>query len=194
MGDVTKIKGLRRTSIRATAGKVVQAFMIDEIDKIGRNWSVYPISALLEGVDFYDSATLYIEKLRLDSESVPVSITVTGKLGDVMKESAEIASHYGRRYLKNKHPDNIPTKGPCTSTFPKERLPKRRHQRGVHYGEFAVFARFNRSLLKHVAMTGEDSLTGMVLPVGGIPEKAIAAKTSAVTEMILPEGNRKDWD
>ncbi len=140
-------------------------------------------------------ASLYVESIRLDGESATPTLKVTGQLGDVMKESADIAFSYTRNIIKRIDPGNtFFDKAGLHMHVPEGATPKDGPSAGCTMVSSLLSLALNRPLRANVAMTGEVTLTGMVLPVGGIREKAIAAKRSGVTDIILPDGNRKDWD
>ncbi len=140
-------------------------------------------------------ATLYIEAIRVSDASPTPSIKVTGQLGDVMKESADIAYSYAQNYLKRLGVESSYfDKAAIHMHVPEGATPKDGPSAGCTMVSALLSLALNKSLVDNVAMTGEVTLTGMVLPVGGIREKAIAAKRAGVKNMVLPEANRKDWD
>lgn len=141
-------------------------------------------------------ATMYIESLRIEGdESKTVTLKVTGQLGDVMKESAEIALSYTRNYIRKIDPENKFFEN-CSLHMhvPEGATPKDGPSAGCTMVSSLLSLAMNKPIRQHVAMTGEVTLTGHVLPVGGIKEKVIAGKRSGVQHVILPDGNRKDWD
>lgn len=141
-------------------------------------------------------ATLYIETLQIKGGgATTVTLKITGQLGDVMKESAEIALSYTRNYIKQLHPDNqFFEECALHMHVPEGATPKDGPSAGCTMVSSLLSLALNKPIRQHVAMTGEVTLTGQVLPVGGIKEKVIAAKRSGVEHVILPDGNRKDWD
>ncbi len=123
------------------------------------------------------------------------SLTLTGQLGDVMKESAQAALSYIRS-------QSIPL-GLSADYFhkhdihlhvPSGAIPKDGPSAGVTMATAIAGLATGQKVRPRVAMTGEITLTGRVLPVGGIKEKALAARRAGIREMILPERNRKDVD
>ncbi|MDR1725284.1 MAG: endopeptidase La [Bacteroidales bacterium] len=120
------------------------------------------------------------------------SITLTGNLGDVMKESATLAY----QYLKaNSEALNIKQNFEDYNLHihvPEGATPKDGPSAGVTIFTAMVSIFTNRKVKRHIAMTGEITLRGKVLPVGGIKEKILAAKRSKITEIILSEQNKKD--
>jgi ATP-dependent Lon protease len=135
---------------------------------------------------------LFIEATRMPGKG---KLTLTGSLGEVMKESAQTALSYLRsqaRHLKIDLSDfdqfDIHIHVPAGAT-PKD---------GPSAGTAIVAALASlfaqRRVRSDVAMTGEISLRGRILPVGGIKEKVLAASRAKIKQVVLPERNRKDWD
>lgn len=120
-------------------------------------------------------------------------LTLTGNLGEVMKESAVIALEYlkanaGMLGL----PDNFSTKWNIHVHVPEGAIPKDGPSAGIAMATSIASAFTQRKVRKYLAMTGEVTLRGKVLPVGGIKEKILAAKRASIREIILSDGNRKD--
>jgi ATP-dependent Lon protease len=122
-------------------------------------------------------------------------LTLTGNLGDVMKESATIALEYikGNAELLNL-PDNFSEKWNIHIHVPEGAIPKDGPSAGITMATSIASAFTQRKVKKYVAMTGEITLRGKVLPVGGIKEKILAAKRASIKEIIISEENRKDVD
>lgn len=149
-------------------------------------------------------STLYIESARrkllaptakLDQPAGDGSLEVTGNLGDVMKESARIALTVARNFIKQiDDKNNFLETAHLHLHVPEGATPKDGPSAGVTIVTALISLAQNKPVKKNVAMTGEISLTGKVLPVGGIKEKTIAAKRSNVKLIILPEENKKDFD
>lgn len=121
------------------------------------------------------------------------NLTLTGNLGDVMKESAVIALEY----LKANAgllglPETFSEKWNVHIHVPEGAIPKDGPSAGVTMATSLASAFTQRKVKKYLAMTGEITLRGKVLPVGGIKEKILAAKRSGIKEIILSEDNRKD--
>ncbi len=121
------------------------------------------------------------------------ALTLTGNLGDVMKESATLAYEYLKAHSEQLNIE--------TSLFdnlnlhihvPEGATPKDGPSAGITIFTAMVSIFTNRKVKSHVAMTGEITLRGKVLPVGGIKEKILAAKRSNITDIILSEQNRRD--
>ncbi|XP_034736461.1 lon protease homolog, mitochondrial [Etheostoma cragini] len=122
------------------------------------------------------------------------SLEVTGQLGDVMKESAKIASTFARAFLMSQEPDNhLLVNSHLHLHVPEGATPKDGPSAGCTIVTALLSLATNRPVRQNVAMTGEVSLTGKILPVGGIKEKTIAARRAGVTCIILPNENRKDF-
>jgi len=120
-------------------------------------------------------------------------LTLTGNLGEVMKESAIIALEY----LKSKAelldlPDNFSEKWNIHIHVPEGAIPKDGPSAGITMATSIASAFTQRKVKKYMAMTGEITLRGKVLPVGGIKEKILAAKRASIKEIIISEENRKD--
>ncbi|MBO7523730.1 MAG: endopeptidase La [Bacteroidales bacterium] len=120
-------------------------------------------------------------------------LTLTGNLGDVMKESAVLALEYLRSNagLLNL-PDNFTEHYDIHIHVPEGAIPKDGPSAGVTMATSIASAFTQRKVKKYLAMTGEITLRGKVLPVGGIKEKILAAKRAFIKEIILSEDNRKD--
>uniref|UniRef100_A0A3Q3KK23 Lon protease homolog, mitochondrial n=1 Tax=Monopterus albus TaxID=43700 RepID=A0A3Q3KK23_MONAL len=122
------------------------------------------------------------------------SLEVTGQLGDVMKESAKIASTFARAFLMTQEPENhFLVNSHLHLHVPEGATPKDGPSAGCTIVTALLSLATNRAVRQNVAMTGEVSLTGKILPVGGIKEKTIAARRAGVTCIILPAENRKDY-
>jgi ATP-dependent Lon protease len=122
-------------------------------------------------------------------------LTLTGNLGDVMKESAVIALEY----LKNKAEDFNLSYEVFANTdvhvhVPEGATPKDGPSAGITMFTSLASAYTQRKVRSHIAMTGEITLRGEVLPVGGIKEKILAAKRAGIKFILLSEKNRKDVD
>jgi len=120
-------------------------------------------------------------------------LTLTGNLGDVMKESAVIALEYLKANAELLElPDNFSEKWNIHIHVPEGAIPKDGPSAGITMAASIASAFSQRKVRKYVAMTGEITLRGKVLPVGGIKEKILAAKRASIKEIILSEENRKD--
>ncbi len=133
--------------------------------------------------------------LFIEATSMPGTgkLMLTGQLGDVMKESAQAAMSYIRTKLNkleitfkdfNKYDFHI--------HIPAGAIPKDGPSAGVTMAMSLISLLKNKPILSNVAMTGEITLRGRVLPVGGIKEKVLAAKRAGITTILLPRRNEKD--
>ena len=122
-------------------------------------------------------------------------LTITGNLGDVMKESAILALEYLKSHsnVLNLKPE-IFENWNVHVHVPEGAIPKDGPSAGITMVISIASAFTQRKVKKSLAMTGEITLRGKVLPVGGIKEKILAAKRAAIKEIILSEENRKDVD
>ena len=120
-------------------------------------------------------------------------LTLTGNLGDVMKESATLALQYLRANAASLgiEPERF-EKSDVHIHVPEGAIPKDGPSAGVTMTTALASAFTGRKVRPNLAMTGEITLRGKVLPVGGIKEKIIAAKRAGITEIILCKDNRKD--
>ena len=120
-------------------------------------------------------------------------LTLTGNLGDVMKESATIALEYVKAHTEKIGIDPaIFDNWNIHIHVPEGATPKDGPSAGITIATSIASALTQRKVRKNVAMTGEITLRGKVLPVGGIKEKILAAKRAGITDIMLCEANRKD--
>ena len=135
---------------------------------------------------------LFIESILSKGKG---TLTMTGNLGSVMKESATIALEYIKANAKqyNISPEVI-TSYNVHIHVPEGATPKDGPSAGVAMLTSLVSSFTQKRVKKHIAMTGEITLRGRVLPVGGIKEKILAAKRAEIKEIILCEDNKRDVD
>ena len=120
-------------------------------------------------------------------------LTLTGNLGDVMKESATIALEYVKAHTEKIGIDPaIFDNWNIHIHVPEGATPKDGPSAGITIATSIASALTQRKVRKNVAMTGEITLRGKVLPVGGIKEKILAAKRAGITDIMLCDANRKD--
>ena len=134
---------------------------------------------------------LFIET-SLSSSKTP-TLTLTGNLGDVMKESATLALGYVKAHAQELGID--PEVFETTAVHihvPEGAIPKDGPSAGITMTTALVSAFTKRLVKPRIAMTGEMTLRGKVLPIGGVKEKLLAAKRAGITDIILCEDNRKD--
>lgn len=139
---------------------------------------------------------LFIEATRMGGKG---SLILTGKLGDVMKESAQTALSWVRSraadFSLTQNPgDNFLDKTDIHVHFPAGAIPKDGPSAGVTIITALISLFTGRRVRPNVAMTGEVTLRGLVLPVGGIKEKVLAAHRGGIKLVILPARNQKDLD
>lgn len=134
---------------------------------------------------------LYVETSLSRSKSP--KLTLTGNLGNVMKESATLALQYLQANSSLVGlPDDIFECYNVHIHVPEGAIPKDGPSAGITIATSIASAFTRRRVLSNVAMTGEITLRGKVLPVGGIKEKILAAKRAGITDIIISERNRKD--
>ncbi|KAL5482071.1 hypothetical protein EMCRGX_G022352 [Ephydatia muelleri] len=115
--------------------------------------------------------------------------------GEVMKESVQIASTYAKTFLQEKDPKNeFFNSSHVHLHVPEGATPKDGPSAGCTIVTALLSLALNKPVKQNIAMTGEVSLTGKVLPVGGIKEKTLAAKRADVKTIILPDANRRDFE
>lgn len=138
-------------------------------------------------------ATLPIECSRI--HSLTRGFKPTGKLGDVMKESAEIAYSYAMANLARFGADpKFFDESMIHLHVPEGATPKDGPSAGITMTTALLSLARNKPIKRPIAMTGEITLTGQVLAVGGIREKVVAAKRAQIKELIMPEACRKDFE
>ncbi|HEX5463580.1 MAG TPA: S16 family serine protease, partial [Burkholderiales bacterium] len=136
---------------------------------------------------------LSIEATRVHTKNR--GFKLTGKLGDVMKESAEIAYSYVSSHLAEFRGDAAFFDGAFVHLHvPEGATPKDGPSAGITMATALLSLARGERPAAGVAMTGELTLTGQILPVGGIREKVIAARRARIMKLILPEANRRDFD
>ena len=122
-------------------------------------------------------------------------LVLTGKLGDVMKESAQAAFSYVRsRADELKLESDFHEKCDVHIHVPEGAVPKDGPSAGITIATALVSALTGRPIRKEVGMTGEITLRGRVLPIGGLKEKTLSAHRAGLTTIILPKQNEKDID
>lgn len=141
------------------------------------------------------------EVLSVEATSMPgigstnIEVTVTGQLGEVMKESSSLAMSYVRANAEALGIDAKSFDGRRIHVhFPAGAVPKDGPSAGITMTTALVSLLTNRSVKSTVAMTGELSLVGRVLPIGGVKQKLLAAHRAGLTTVILPKQNESDLD
>lgn len=138
----------------------------------------------------YGGDTVYVESTRMDGKG---NLQLTGQLGDVMKESAQAALSYIRTHAVEIGLDpHFIEKTDLHVHVPEGAVPKEGPSAGVTMATAMVSALTGRKVRSDIAMTGEITLLGQVLPVGGIKAKVLGAYRAGIRKLILPEENRRD--
>ncbi|CAL2237610.1 unnamed protein product [Prunus armeniaca] len=141
-------------------------------------------------------STLYIETTQIEEAEGKGALHVTGQLGDVMKESAQIAHTVARAILLDKDPDNHTffANSKLHLHVPAGATPKDGPSAGCTMITSMLSVAMKKPIKRDLAMTGEVTLTGRILPIGGVKEKTIAARRSDVKTIIFPLANKRDFD
>ncbi|WP_113699621.1 endopeptidase La [Nonomuraea lactucae] len=138
---------------------------------------------------------LYVEASLADPETGETGLTLTGQLGDVMKESARIALSYLRSHGAELELPVTALKDRSVHVhFPAGAVPKDGPSAGVTLTTALASLLSGRQVRGDVAMTGEISLTGRVLPIGGVKQKLLAAHRAGITTVLIPARNEPDLD
>lgn len=160
-----------------------------------------PIVGVVMGLAYtgMGGTPLYIETLLLDkiakTKNKRPNFYQTGQMGDVMKESTSIALTYAKNYMSQHHPDSdFFSKASIHLHVPQGAVKKDGPSAGISMTSSLLSLALNRPISKDIAMTGEITLTGKVLRIGGVKEKLIAAKRSGVKQVIMPKDNQADYE
>ncbi|MBM3192134.1 MAG: endopeptidase La, partial [Chlamydiae bacterium] len=138
-------------------------------------------------------ATLYIETTKMAGEKPKMMLT--GQAGEVMKESSQIAWSYLQSSLERYAPGRaFFEKQEVHIHIPEGATPKDGPSAGITMVTALLSLLLNQPVKQNLGMTGELTLTGKVLPIGGVKEKLIAARRSGVKELIFPKENDRDYD
>jgi len=198
------IKKILRKSVRRLVEKKAKSVTIDARDvaryigkRVFTDDSLYPrpIPGVVMGLAWTSlgGETLYVEATKV--ETGKGGFKQTGQLGNVMVESSEIAHTYVRSLLDG----DQKARGFFNRNFihlhvPAGATPKDGPSAGITMAAALYSLAMNKPMKKWFAMTGELTLTGRVMPIGGVKEKTIAAKRAKVADLVFPEENRKDYD
>jgi ATP-dependent Lon protease len=194
---------VRKIGRKIAEGDKTKQFIIgvDDVEKILGPVKFLPELAEIEdmvglstGLSWSESGgdILFIEVNLMPGKG---QVVLTGQLGDVMKESAQAAMSYVRaNYAKLGLSEKFFQKLDVHVHVPEGAIPKDGPSAGIAMTTAIVSAFTKIPVRKMVAMTGEVTLRGRVLPIGGLKEKIIAAHRAGVKTVILPELNRKDME
>jgi len=198
------IKKIIRKSVKKIVEKKARKFTIGKkevTDLLGKriftddNYYKKPRVGVVMGLAWTSMGgdTLYIEATNVKTGKA--EFKQTGQLGSVMIESSEIAYTYVRSFLdKDKNAHDFFKNNFIHLHVPAGATPKDGPSAGITMAVALYSLALGKPLKIMVAMTGELSLTGRVMPIGGVKEKTIAAKRAKVVNLIFPEENRKDFD
>jgi ATP-dependent Lon protease len=135
---------------------------------------------------------LYIETTIMKGKG---NLTLTGQLGEVMKESAQAALSFCRTRMDDlKLPENYFDEVDIHIHVPSGAIPKDGPSAGITMATSLYSALSKQRVKKDIAMTGEITLRGRVLPIGGLKEKALAALRAGISRVIIPAQNKKDLE
>jgi ATP-dependent Lon protease len=215
VGDYTREAGVRNlerelgkllrkvaTAVAATdAGEPVRVDQEDVRTYLGRprfffeaaERTVVPGVATGLAVTGTGGDVLFVEATREDGEQND-ALTLTGQLGDVMKESAQIALSYVRSHAGELQIDPARLRGRFHLHVPAGAVPKDGPSAGVTMTTALVSLLTGAPVRATVGMTGEVTLQGRVLPIGGVKQKVLAAHRAGLTEVILPKRNEGDLE
>ena len=195
-------KVLRKVATRIASGEVTPPVMVDATDvreylgrpkfffEAGDRTSVPGVATGL-AVTGTGGDVLFVEATRMDGDD---RLVLTGQLGDVMKESAEIALSYVRSHSAKLGIEPERLKGRFHVHVPAGAVPKDGPSAGVTMVTALASLLADQPVRSTVGMTGEVTLQGRVLPIGGVKQKVLAAHRAGITEVILPKRNEGDLD
>lgn len=155
----------------------------------------HPIPGVVLGLAYTSmgGATLYIESAAIRSKAA--GLKQTGQLGDVMRESSEIAYSYIRgRLAEEEKYANFFDQNLVHLHVPAGATPKDGPSAGITMSLSLYSLATGKAVKEGLAMTGEITLTGKVLPIGGVKEKTIGARRVGIKELIFPADNRRDFE
>jgi ATP-dependent Lon protease len=196
-------KLLRKTATRIASGDAEAPITVDldaVRDALGRQrfWREAAERTAIPGVATGLAVTgtggdvLFVEATRMDGDD---RLVLTGQLGDVMKESAQIALSWVRAHADDLEisPDELRRRS-FHVHVPAGAIPKDGPSAGVTMTTALASLLTGRPVRHTVGMTGEVTLQGRVLPIGGLKQKVLAAHAAGLTDVILPERNRADLE
>jgi ATP-dependent Lon protease len=195
-------KLLRKVAARLVAGDVQAPVNVDEAvvhDALGRSKFFNEVADRVNGpgvatglaVTGSGGDVLFIEASVMDGDP---GLTLTGQLGDVMKESAQIALSYVQAHADELGIESAALNRRFHLHVPAGAVPKDGPSAGVTMTTALASLLSGRAVRNDVGMTGEVTLQGRVLPIGGVKQKVLAAQRAGLTEVILPARNGPDLD
>lgn len=136
---------------------------------------------------------LFVEATATQSQTGKSDLRITGQLGDVMQESAQTALTYVKSQSSELRFDSNVLQDDIHIHVPAGAIPKDGPSAGITIATAIASIATKRGVNPEIAMTGEMTLRGRVLPIGGIKEKILAAKQAGIKTVIVPQGNEKDF-
>ena len=192
--EKSKEKGKKKVKQEIVSEKNITKYLGKPIFTTDRYYERTPIGVCM-GLAWtsHGGATLYVEAIRVPAEKTEMKLT--GQAGDVMKESSQIAWSY-LSGCKEQYAPNVPffEKSQVHLHIPEGATPKDGPSAGITMATALLSLLKNQPVIEDLGMTGELTLTGKVLPIGGLKEKLIAAKRSGVKVLIFPKDNQRDYD
>jgi ATP-dependent Lon protease len=197
---------LRKTATKIASGQAQAPVLIDldaVRDALGRqrHFQESAVRTAVPGVATGLAVTgtggdvLFVEATAMASHPPQAGLTLTGQLGDVMKESAQIALSYVRGHASELDIDPASFEEQSFHVHvPAGAIPKDGPSAGVTMVTALTSLLSSRPVRHTVGMTGEVTLQGRVLPIGGVKQKVLAAHAAGLTDVVLPERNRGDLD
>jgi ATP-dependent Lon protease len=193
-------KLLRKVATKIAANDAETPVVVDDVKELlGRQKFFFeaaertatPGVATGLAVTGFGGDVLFIEATSMDGEQ---GLTLTGQLGDVMKESAQIALSYVRAHAQELGIDPAALNKRVHLHVPAGAVPKDGPSAGTAMTTALVSLLTQRPVRSTVGMTGEVTLQGRVLPIGGVKQKVLAAHRAGLREVILPQRNEGDLD